>query len=103
VFHAVPDLPEFLVAGREREYLRHFFDEISSNRSAISEGDLDAYADGYAKPGAMRCAMDVYRAFEVDAEENRAWLRSQGRCSVRCCVLSGKESRHAQDAEAHGK
>ena len=43
-FHAVRDLPEHLVAGREREYLRFFFDARTSDPSAL---DLDAFAAAY--------------------------------------------------------
>ncbi|TKA61878.1 hypothetical protein B0A49_09511 [Cryomyces minteri] len=44
IFHAVLDLPEVLVAGRERLYINHFFSKIAYNTAAISAADVDHYA-----------------------------------------------------------
>lgn len=98
VFHRVADLPEALVAGREDVYLRHFFDKISFNAGAISRDDVDRYVADYSQPGAMRCAFGVYRALETDAEENREWLRTAGKCRVPALGLSGEHSLHATEA-----
>ncbi|OMP81730.1 Soluble epoxide hydrolase [Diplodia seriata] len=98
IFHRVADLPEALVAGRERLYLRHFFDKISFNARAITGDDLDRYVADYSQPGAMRCAFGVYRAFETDALENRAWLAANGKCRVPALGLSGEHSLHAKEA-----
>jgi len=102
VFHSVPDLPEALVTGRERLYLKHFFDKQALNTGAITSADLDHYTLMYSQPGALRCAFAVYEAFEVDAEENRAWLQDKGKCKVPALVLSGDSSRHADEAEFMG-
>lgn len=68
-FHGARDLPEMLVHGRERQYLQFFFDARSTDPSVI---DLDVYAGAYAAPGAMRAGFELYRAFDRDAEDNRA-------------------------------
>ena len=102
-FHSVHDLPEALVAGREGIYLKHFFDKLLYNRAAITPLDLDLYTLMYSQPGAIRCAFEVYRAFEMDAEENRAWLREHGKCPVPAAVFSGERSRHAPEAESMAK
>ncbi|KAK3115674.1 hypothetical protein LTR53_004737 [Teratosphaeriaceae sp. CCFEE 6253] len=91
-FHSVPDLPELLVAGRERIYLKHFFDRLAQNPMAISTHDLEVYAIAYAQPGAMRAGMNVYRAFEADGEMNEKWLKEKGKCKVRCMNLWGSKS-----------
>jgi len=98
VFHAVPDLPEALVAGRERIYVSHFLNKITYNLAAFSEDDIDHYAAAYAQPGAMRCAFGVYRAFETDAQENRQWVEARGKCQVPTMILSGEFSRHREEA-----
>ncbi|KAJ9625590.1 hypothetical protein H2203_004349 [Taxawa tesnikishii (nom. ined.)] len=98
MFHAVPDLPEALVSGRERIYLAHFFDKISYNAAAISDADLDHYVLSYSQPGALRCAFAVYAAFEDDAKWNKEWLARNGRSSVPALALSGDRSRHAEEA-----
>ncbi|KAM0712968.1 hypothetical protein Q7P35_000419 [Cladosporium inversicolor] len=98
IFHAVADLPEALVAGRERVYVSHFLNKITYNLGAFSEADVDFYGEAYAQPGAMRCAFGVYRAFERDAEDNREWLGREGKCRTPSLVLSGEKSRHREEA-----
>ena len=96
VFHQVPDLPEFLIVGKEREYLKHFFDKISYNSAAIAPADLEQYALAYSQPGAMRAGLEVYRAFEKDAEENRKWVAEHGKVQVPSLLMMGKEFLLAQ-------
>lgn len=68
VFHSVPDLPEALIAGKERIYITHFINKIAYNLSAFTEPDIDYYVAAYSQPGAIRCALGVYRAFEKVCE-----------------------------------
>lgn len=98
IFHCVPDLPEALIAGKERIYIKHFFDKITYSLSAFDDADVDYYTQQYSQPGAMRCATATYRAFERDAEENKAWVAEQGICQIPTLVLSGEHSRHAAEA-----
>jgi pimeloyl-ACP methyl ester carboxylesterase len=99
VFHQVPDLPEFLIAGKEREYCKHFFDKIIYNSAAITLEDLDHYALAYEQPGAIRAGLEVYRAFEKDAEENRSWLKTHGKVKVPSLLMMGGKFMLAQSAE----
>ncbi|WP_313903789.1 alpha/beta hydrolase [Rhizobium leguminosarum] len=51
-FHNAGDgLAEMLTAGRERLYLRHFYDRHAFNPEAIGPADLDSYADDSPPPG----------------------------------------------------
>lgn len=100
IFHCVADLPEALIAGREHIYVSHFFDKLAYNAAAIGPRDLGVYVRSYSRPGAMRCAMEVYRAFGEDGEENRAWLGKNGRFgAVPGFCLSGEMSAHCEQAE----
>ncbi|KAJ9648304.1 hypothetical protein H2199_001157 [Coniosporium tulheliwenetii] len=99
IFHSVPDLPEALVAGREGVYLKHFFDKLVYNSAAITDADFGHYVLAYSQPGAMRAAFQVYSAFEKDAEENKEWVKREGKCKVPCMVFSGEMSRHKEEAE----
>ncbi|KAI4653169.1 uncharacterized protein J4E79_008682 [Alternaria viburni] len=99
VFHQVPDLPEFLIAGKEREYLKHFFDKISYNSAAISPADLEHYALAYSQPGAIRAGLEVYHAFEKDVEENRNWVAEHGKVKVPSMLMNGERFMLAQAAE----
>jgi pimeloyl-ACP methyl ester carboxylesterase len=88
-FHTVRDVPELLVAGRERQYLRFFFDVRTSDPSAI---DLDVYAAAYEAAGAMRAGFEVYRAFDQDARDNREALERNGRLTVPVLAVGGAMS-----------
>ncbi len=91
-FHNVPDLPELLVAGKEKTYLKHFYDRLAQNPSAIGPADLDVYATAYAMPGAMRAALNCYRTFETDGVMNQQWVKEKGKCEVDCLGLWGGKS-----------
>ena len=69
-FHDAPNLPEALIAGRERMYLQWFHNNFGYVPNAIPEQDLDEYVRTYAAPGGMR-ALDYYRTHFIDAEHNR--------------------------------
>lgn len=98
IFHCVRDLPEALIAGREEVYLSHFFNKLAYNTAAIGPEDLQHYVRAYSQPGAMRCALEVYRAFLEDAEENRECIRTHGKCKVAAICLNGEKSAHLGQA-----
>ena len=90
-FHAVRDLPELLVAGRERQYLRYFFDR-AFDPSAISDEDFEVYVSAYSRAGAIRAGFELYRAFDRDVTDNRAVLASQGKLSIPVLSVGGATS-----------
>jgi pimeloyl-ACP methyl ester carboxylesterase len=78
-FNMMPDLPEVLIAGRERAFLRYVFfrDKVGLfHADAISEADLDVYAAGLAHPGGVRSSCEYYRTIPQDAADNAAWVTS---------------------------
>ncbi|KAK5093037.1 hypothetical protein LTR70_000496 [Exophiala xenobiotica] len=91
-FHRVLDLPETLVKGNERAYLKHFYDKLAYNAAAITPDDIDYYAEQYAQPGGIRASTNVYRMFEKDAEDNVAMREKNGKCKVQCLTLNGDKS-----------
>jgi pimeloyl-ACP methyl ester carboxylesterase len=91
-FHSARDVAEMLVAGRERQYLQAFFNARCFDPSAISEADLDIYVSAYAAPGAMRAGFEVYRAFDRDAEDNRAALERNGKLTMPVLAMGGATS-----------
>jgi pimeloyl-ACP methyl ester carboxylesterase len=68
-FHAVRDLPEALVAGRERTYLRYFYEVNSYDPSAIEPEAIDEYVRCYSGLGAMRAGFEWYRTMEHDLRD----------------------------------
>ncbi|KAJ7144643.1 microsomal epoxide hydrolase [Mycena epipterygia] len=98
-FHAVPDLPEALVQGREKIYLQHFFSKLIHKKGAISEADLNHYAAFYQQPNVLRRAFRLYAAFPDDGRDmkERLWAKGDRIGSVPCLLLNGKHSPHAHD------
>ena len=92
VFHSLRDIPEMLIAGRERPYLQAFFNERIQDPSAISDQDLDAYASLYAAPGALRAGLELYRALDRDIEDNRAVLAQRGKLTLPVLAVGGASS-----------
>ena len=91
-FHGARDVPEMLVAGRERQYLQAFFNARLFDPSAIGDGELDVYASAYAAPGAMRAGFELYRSFDRDAEDNRAALQRDGKLRLPVLAVGGAVS-----------
>jgi pimeloyl-ACP methyl ester carboxylesterase len=70
-FYSVPDFPELLITGREREYFSYFMKHETYDPSAITQDALDEYIRCYSSPGGLRCMFEIYRATLEDAEQNR--------------------------------
>jgi pimeloyl-ACP methyl ester carboxylesterase len=70
-FHMIPNLPEQLVSGKEREYLNYFFKNFAYSQDAIDEAEINEYVRAYAAPGAMHAAFEYYRTMPKDAEQNQ--------------------------------
>jgi len=91
-FQGVRDVPEMLVAGREAQYLRAFFNARIFDPSAIAESDLATYVAAYSAPGAMRAGFELYRAFDRDAIDNREALKRNGKLTVPVLAVGGATS-----------
>ena len=71
-FHAVPNLPEVLVRGKEAAYFDFFFDAISANRDGVSESARRTYVEAYSRPEALHIGFEWYRTFPQDEKDNVA-------------------------------
>src|SRR5262245_40673024 len=61
-----------LVKGRERLFLEHFWQTLSTHPETFSETDRRIYARAYAQPGAMRAAFEMFKTLDTeDAMDNR--------------------------------
>jgi len=67
-FHFYGKTPLALVAGRERIYFEHFWNDFAADpKHSVPEADRRLYAAAYAQPGAMAAGFEVFRAFAQDA------------------------------------
>ena len=74
-FNMLADLPEALITGRERIFVRYllFRDRVgASNTAAITEADIDTYANALSAPGGLRASLAHYRALPQDFADNQA-------------------------------
>ena len=90
MFNQLPDLPETLIEGREREYLKWLFDNKAYRTSAISPADLDEYVRIYSIPGAIRTGFEFYRAIPRSMEQAKQW--QQQKLSMPVLAIGGSES-----------
>ncbi|HTS21706.1 MAG TPA: alpha/beta hydrolase [Casimicrobiaceae bacterium] len=90
-FHFYGPTPLALVKGRERIYLDHFWNDFAADPAkSVSEADRRFYAREYARPGAMKAGMEVFRAFDQDARDNAEFARIK--LTMPILVLSGEKS-----------
>jgi len=69
-FNSLPDLPEILTQGREREFLNWIFNQKAGSPEKISQAKRELYISYYSKPGGMHNGFEFYRAQETSAAEN---------------------------------
>ncbi|WP_025692429.1 alpha/beta fold hydrolase [Paenibacillus zanthoxyli] len=89
-FHAVADLPEMLIAGREREYLDWFLRRKAANPEAFSEADIEEYLRVFKKPGGLRAGLAYYRDASLSAQQNRE-LSAMGKLKTPVLALGSDQ------------
>jgi pimeloyl-ACP methyl ester carboxylesterase len=82
-FQSVPDLPELLIAGKERPYLRWFFEHFAYNPAAIGAADLDEYVNAITGVSALRAGLAVYQQFFTTADQVAALAKTPLEIPVR--------------------
>lgn len=59
-FHFTGEVPLLLVAGRERTYFEHFWNDFAADRRhSVPEAEREFYAASYAQPGGMRAGRGI--------------------------------------------
>ncbi|WP_144108239.1 alpha/beta fold hydrolase [Paraburkholderia sp. BCC1886] len=78
LFNAVDDLPEALIAGRERILIEWFFNKKTANAmTTFDPADIDEYVKAYASLGGLRGMLGYYRAVEEDMRQNQQRFASR--------------------------
>jgi pimeloyl-ACP methyl ester carboxylesterase len=70
-FLSLPNLPELLLARRERPFWTYFARRQMWDPSALAEDDIDEMVRSVEQPGGTRAILEMYRARRLDAEQNR--------------------------------
>lgn len=92
VFHITPDLPEFLIRGREREYFSWFLTKFATNTAAIDQACIDECVRCMSMPGALRCTLGYTRACLQDGEEFRGAIAERGELTIPVLAIGADNS-----------
>ena len=76
-FHLVPDLPETLLSGREREYVGWFLKVKTLSPGTFDDAEIEQYAAAIAADGGLRASLAYYRDAAESARKNREALEEQ--------------------------
>lgn len=86
-FHQTPN-SEAMIEGNERKYLSWFYKGLAYNPDAITQADIDEFVSHYSAPGGMRAGFEYYRAFPIDAEQNKESV-NRSKLQIPVLVLAG--------------
>jgi pimeloyl-ACP methyl ester carboxylesterase len=89
-FHSLPDLPETLITGREREYLDWFLRRKTANPETFSNTDMEEYLRIFKKDGGLRAGLAYYRAATLSAQQNRE-LCAKGKLKMPVLALGSDQ------------
>src|SRR5580658_2528279 len=81
-FFSLPNVPELLLAGRERPFWTYFARRQMWDPSALAEEDIDEMVHSAEQPGGTRAILEMYRARQTDAEQNRPHYADPISCPV---------------------
>lgn len=89
-FHAIPDLPEEMIAGKERVYLDWFLRRKTAAPDAFSEEDINEYLRTFTQRGAVRAGLAYYRALGLSARQN-AHFKTLGKLKTPVLAISAEQ------------
>jgi pimeloyl-ACP methyl ester carboxylesterase len=81
-FFGLPNLPELLLAGKERPFWTYYARRQMWDPSALTEQDIDEIVHSAEQPGGTRAILEMYRARQTDAEQNRPHYADPIGCPV---------------------
>ncbi|ALO99956.1 alpha/beta fold hydrolase [Streptomyces olivaceoviridis] len=73
-FHLVPDLPETLLTGREREYVGWFLKAKTLASDTFDDAEIEQYAAAITADGGLRASLAYYRDAAESARKNHEAL-----------------------------
>lgn len=89
-FNALPDLPEVLTKGRERELFNWLFDRKVTRPKKLTQARRDHYVECYAKPDRLTQGFEYYRSATLSASQNVSYKTK--RLQMPVLALGGKGS-----------
>jgi pimeloyl-ACP methyl ester carboxylesterase len=99
-FHAIDDIPEWLLEGKERAYLSWYFTNKSFVKGAITTEDLDVYYQYYKGKEKLKSGFGYYRAFPESAKQNQSVA---SRLNIPILAVGGEHALGTQVGKAFEK
>jgi len=94
IFQRVPELPELLFTGHERDIVLWFLQRSALDwRATFSDADVDEYVRAYSRPTSLRGMLEYYRAVPENAARNRTLAGAGIRIPVLAVVGASSGSR----------
>jgi pimeloyl-ACP methyl ester carboxylesterase len=90
-FHAVPDLPETLVRGKERDYFDFFYNAISAHPERITGEARNRYVAAYSNSAALGTGFNWFRAFPQNAKDNQELAVERRTIATPVLIVRGSE------------
>ena len=87
-FYSIPDLPEALIEGKENLYFSWFLRSFAVNGAAV-EKQIPRVVAEFTGVGAVRSALQLFRAREIDAKMNAEWIKTN-RLKMPVLALGGE-------------
>jgi len=87
-FYSIPDLPEALIEGKENLYFSWFLRSFAVNGAAV-EKQIPRVVAEFTGVGAIRSALQLFRARELDAKLNADWIKTN-RLKMPVLALGGE-------------
>ncbi|RFM30814.1 alpha/beta fold hydrolase [Chitinophaga silvisoli] len=73
-FHQVQDLPELLIAGKEKEYLSYFYKNSAFKKEVFDDATISEYCRTYSRQEKLSASLNYYRAVLQDIDDNKTIL-----------------------------
>lgn len=72
-FHAIDEIPEFLIEGKEWGYLSWYFDKKTAVKDAFNLEDIAVYVNAYSGKKRLSTSFDYYRSFALNVAQNTSY------------------------------
>ena len=101
-FHSIPELPETVVFGKQKEYFEFFYNAITAHPERITSQAKEDYIRAYSSLDALSTGFNWYRSFSEDSKFNRKLIELGKPITTPVLYMRGERSGGNMDQYAAG-